>query len=159
MYYGIRGGSATFVSIFICFCILISVFISVCIFLFVAFPFYGTLCVAMRFVVSVLNIFPFRLSLRISTFVFILNFGFHFDFFVKSKSRWKSKYSLYMEAYLYDTLLIVSLRTGDGWNVGRVTMNVAVDEVVFFLRDLLKKNKTNKVILMYLNAKCGLQWR
>ena len=38
-------------------------------------------------------------------------------------------------------------------------MNVAVDEVVLFLRDLLKKSKTNNVILMYLNAKFGLQWR
>jgi len=96
--YGIRGGSATFASIFICFCILISVFISVCIFLFVAFPFYGTLCVAMRFAVSVLNIFPFRLSLRISTFVFILNFGFHFDSFVTSKSKWKANIP-YMESH------------------------------------------------------------
>ena len=39
------------------------------------------------------------------------------------------------------------------------TMNVAVDEVVLFLRDLLRKNKTNNVVLMYLNAKFGLQWR
>lgn len=37
-------------------------------------------------------------------------------------------------------------------------MNVAVEEVVLFLRDLLRKNKTNNVVLMYLNAKFGLQW-
>ena len=38
--YGIRGGLATFASIFICFCILISVFISFSIFLFISFTFY-----------------------------------------------------------------------------------------------------------------------
>ena len=38
-------------------------------------------------------------------------------------------------------------------------MNVAMDEVVAFLRDLLRKNKTNNIILLYLKAKFGIEWR
>ena len=39
-----------------------------------------------------LNFFSFLLSFSISTFVFILNFAFHLDFFVTSKSKWAAKF-------------------------------------------------------------------
>ena len=40
-----------------------------------------------------------------------------------------------------------------------VQVDVDVDMVVLFLTELLRKNKTNKLILLYLNEKFGLQWR
>ena len=38
-------------------------------------------------------------------------------------------------------------------------MNVPVGEVVAFLRDLMRKNKTNNFVLLYLKAKFGIEWR
>lgn len=45
------------------------------------------------------------------------------------------------------------------WPLNVLVMDVGVDMVVLFLRELLRKNKTNKLILLYLNEKFGLQWR